>query len=79
MEQYHSAMVYDGESGAITEGLSDIFGELAESWQNSQAPNWNFTDTDRNMRNPGTNGYPAAAGDPIAQDSDFVHGYSTVI
>lgn len=79
VEQYHSAMVYDGESGAITEGLSDIFGELAESWQNSQAPNWNFTDTDRNMRNPGTNGYPAAAGDPIAQDSDFVHGYSTVI
>lgn len=86
IEKFHSAMYYSGESGAIMEGLSDIFGELAEAWHNEQAPNWFFSDSSRDMVNPegkqrpvrykGTYWQDTA---DLKQDNGGVHINSTVI
>ena len=80
VEAYHSSMNYDGESGAIMEGLSDIFGELVESWVTRQEPNWIFSETKRNMRDPGSGGYPASVNEKDKNaEGDYVHSYSTIV
>lgn len=70
VEQFHSGMIYSGESGAIMEGLSDIFGELVEAWDKVQSkdeegrpdtgsyPNWVISDFGRNMVEPNSNEFP---------------------
>ena len=79
VEQYHSGMVYEGQSGAVMEGLSDIFGELVEAWFTEEEPNWYFTETKRTMYDPNSSGHPAHKDDELLVDADYVHGYSTVI
>lgn len=93
IEYNHSNMNYSGESGAIMEGLSDIFAELAESWSESKIknknvlPNWIFTE-DRSIISPGDSGFPATYRgrnwkdtNNTSEDNDFggVHRNSTVI
>ena len=81
VEEYHSSMIYAGESGAIMEGLSDLYGELVEGWATKQAPNWvhGVTGITRNLRDPGSGNYPTSPDDPNRTDEDYVHAYSTVI
>ena len=86
IEKFHSAMYYSGESGAIMEGLSDIFGELAEAWHNEQAPNWYFSDSSRDMANPEGKQCPARYKGTywqdtadLKKDNGGVHVNSTVI
>lgn len=77
VERFHSGMIYQGESGAIMEALSDIFGELVESWHTNQRPNW--INSVRNIKNPGAADYPARIDEENRSGEDFVHGYSTAI
>lgn len=86
VEYNHSGMNYSGESGAVMEGLSDIFGELVESWSKKQDPNWIFTETQRNMISPSSTGYPASYHDSnwantedLNDDHGGVHTNNTVI
>lgn len=55
VERYLVGMNYEGESGAIMEAYSDIFGELAEDWKNDGEMNgdcdWIHNDL-RSLRNP---------------------------
>lgn len=44
-------MIYEGESGAIMEALSDILGELVEAWYMNDIPNWKHG-TSRNIKKP---------------------------
>jgi len=88
VEQFHSSMFYSGESGAIMEALSDIFGELVESWYKKESPNWSFSETQRLMSAPRTVGFPQEYHDEnwvsitdISEQNDFggVHKNNTVI
>ena len=86
VEHNHSRMDYSGESGAVMEGLSDIFGELVEGWSKNREPNWVFTETQRNMKNPASQNCPAAYHDEhwvdtndLENDKGGVHTNSTVI
>lgn len=75
-----SAGLYDdGEPGAINEGLSDIFGELVQSWHSGTAPDWHAAGIQRDMADPANGGHPACVTDPNNSGEDYVHGYSTVI
>lgn len=71
------------ETGAINEAVSDLFGELLESEDNSANrqekvdPDW--VHGDRNMIDPSENSYPEKASDRNKSGQDFSHGYSTVI
>ena len=58
VEKLHSAMTCSGESGAIMEALSDIFGELVESWYSQNDPDWIHREI-RNLKNPGSSNYPS--------------------
>lgn len=55
-----SGMVYEGESGAIMEAYSDLFGEIAEDYSNDGKLDgdcsWSLID--RNLINPNGNSYP---------------------
>lgn len=91
VEHYHSNMIYIGESGAIMEGLSDIFGELVEGWYKGingardADPNW-IHNNSRNLRNPKESGNPwAYQGEnwvntnDLSNDNGGIHKNSTVI
>ena len=53
VERRISLMDYTGESGAIMEGISDIFGELVEDWSNDGLDgDCNWIHFDRNMISP---------------------------
>ena len=85
VEKMHSGMHYSGESGAIMEALSDIFGELIESWNTSNEPDW-IHGTSRNIAYPEETNNPSSYGDgnwidKILDkfDNDGVHRNSTVI
>lgn len=58
VEGRRSGMNYEGESGAIMEALSDIFGELAEAWASDKQPDW-IHNGSRNMKLPESSGNPA--------------------
>lgn len=85
VEKMHSGMRYSGESGAIMEALSDIFGELIESWNAKNEPNW-MHGTSRNIAHPEETNNPSSYGDgnwidKILDkfDNDGVHRNSTVV
>ena len=81
VEGCHSNMFGEGESGALKEALSDIFGELAEAWHHEAAPNW--INMVRNMKNPAANNLPEFYGGENWSNPDdisgFIHNNSTVI
>ena len=87
VEQTISQMQYSGETGAIMEGYSDVFGELIEDWENDGFDNdcdWN--NGNRNIKNPIDSNNPASYRDfywnsPIIykDDNGQVHHNSTVI
>lgn len=56
VEQSESGMTYKGESGAIMEALSDIFGELCEDWYDNKemdgSCDWRFHNGVRDIINP---------------------------
>lgn len=55
VEQSISGMLYEGESGALMEAYSDIFGEIVEDWSNDGALNNNcdwIHNGSRNMVSP---------------------------
>lgn len=95
VEKSISNMVYRGESGAIMEGYSDIFGEIVEDWINDGLDgDCDWIHGHRNMHNPVKvfdydflSFYPATYKgfgyvDPIensAYDHGAVHHNSTVI
>lgn len=87
IERHRSGMLYQGESGAIMEALSDIFGELAESEKTEQAPDWEHN-SNRNISNPEKDSLPSVykganwkdTSNPIeTNDWGGVHNNSTVI
>lgn len=89
VEQHHSRMAYEGESGAIMEGLSDIFGELVEDWDKEKrnAGDIDWEHGDRILHNPGVNNNPDYYyNDPhwgdttnLEEDGGYRHKNSTVI
>lgn len=87
VEKLHSGMVGGGECGAIKEGLSDIFGEMVESWYREEDPNWIHSgSSERNLRDPGSSKQPAAMNDKhwknpneLRSDNGYAHHNSTVI
>lgn len=85
IERRRSGMLYQGESGAIMEALSDIFGELVESWASQREPDWHGL---RNMQEPGANNRPdyykgdhwkSTVNPTKGNDWGYVHNNSTVI
>lgn len=67
----------EGETSALNEAYSDIFGELIESMLIGQEPNWR--NRFRNMQDPSAMGLPLRLSDSNNANTDFSHGYSTVI
>ena len=65
-----------GQAGALHEGVSDIFGELAEEWSTGTC---DWMHGDRSLKDPKENGYPAKVTDRRPTDADYVHGYATVV
>ncbi len=84
VESTISSMTYSGESGAIMEGYSDVFGELAESYVNKSSPDWIHNDG-RNIKAPNNSDNPASISDKefgdtsASWDHGYVHNNSTVI
>lgn len=85
VEEMHSGMHYSGESGAIKEALSDIFGELIESWNTRNVPDW-FHGTSRNIAYPEETNNPSFYGEgnwidkfQDMFDNDGIHRNSTVV
>ena len=85
-----SSMVYEGESGALMEATSDIFGELVEDYNDGRMDNscdWLHTGS-RNISKPGDSKNPAEVGDEAwgdpgltdeEHDNGYVHNNSTVV
>ena len=84
IENKRSDMIYEGESGAIKEALSDIFGELVEAWYTNDEPNWEHGE-DRNIQKPSATKKPSKYNGlywgptSISIDNGYVHKNSTVI
>ena len=84
VENKRSDMIYEGESGAIKEALSDIFGELVEAWYTNDEPNWEHGE-DRNIQKPSATKKPSKYNGlywgptAISIDNGYVHKNSTVI
>jgi len=82
VERSISCMEYQGESGAIMEGYSDIFGELVEDWSSDNdldGEDCNWENGKRVIKNPSVNNYPIRAEETVNGGEDYVHGHSTVI
>lgn len=85
VEAFHSNMIYNGESGAIMEALSDIFGEMVEGWHTNIEPDW-MQAYFRNIRDPKDTDNPYeyhgenwVNTDDLSNDNGGVHENSTVI
>ena len=52
VQKWHVGLQQSGEPDAISEALSDIFGELIESWKTGTDPDWRMSGTGRDMRSP---------------------------
>ncbi|MBQ9148008.1 MAG: M4 family metallopeptidase [Oscillospiraceae bacterium] len=76
---FHGGLTYAGESGAIDEGLADIFGELAEGWYTESTPDWDHPSAGRNLANPEKSGYPSYYQGENWDPGMDVHQNSTVI
>ena len=91
VERTISGMTYRGESGAIMEALSDVYGELIEDWNNKKADkqdheldgDCDWVNAYRNMINPAEKNCPLVyKGDNYyteEEDHGGVHKNSTVI
>lgn len=90
VERSISAMMYEGESGAIMEAYSDIFGEIIEDWSNGGgfdgSCDWIFDKNSRNIRSPLDSALPEYYkgkywANTEEKDNDFggVHTNNTVI
>lgn len=80
--KWHANLDYSGESGAIDEALSDIFGELVEYWHTKKENveyEIDWMHNSRNIADPESVNYPVQVSDSNNSGEDFVHGYSTVI
>lgn len=64
------------ESSAINEGISDIFGELAEAWKSGSC---DWIHGNRHLDHPEATGYPSMLSDISMGNEDFAHGRSTII
>lgn len=71
VEHTISAMDYSGESGALMEAYSDIFGELVEAYYNNGNADW--IHGERNMIDPEKNGHPKRY-----LDSNWKPSYETI-
>lgn len=85
IERKRSCMKYEGESGAIMEALSDLYGELVESWATKTDPDWNHAGH-RNIKDPSKSQLPESYGgvhwvnpDNTENDHGGVHYNNTVI
>lgn len=85
VEKMHSGMRYNGESGALMEALSDIFGELIQSSKSGSVPDW-IIESSRNIASPEETNNPSSYGDgnwidKVLDffDNDGVHRNSTVV
>ena len=95
VEKFHSRMIYQGESGAIMEALSDIFGEIVEAWYNGNRsfdddvkPDW-IHNSWRNLADPaktknpdtygGENWGTTTVSGEDGNDNGHVHKNSTVL
>ncbi|MCI5595350.1 MAG: VWA domain-containing protein [Lachnospiraceae bacterium] len=89
VERSISNMVYEGESGALMEAYSDIFGEISQDWMDDRTLNnscdWIF-DANRNMIDPSLISYPDTYkgenwADTLDEKADYggVHTNNTVI
>ncbi|MBK9737778.1 MAG: M4 family metallopeptidase [Saprospiraceae bacterium] len=85
--QYNSNLIYDGESGAINESLSDIFGKSAEYLFDRSRFSWDlgpeftldqFAENFRSMSTPNTYGHPKTYKGLYWEDSADVHVNSSV-
>jgi Zn-dependent metalloprotease len=86
-----AGLVYSGESGALSEAFSDIFGEMAEAYAKGGAADWlhgvRLGQTARDLRDPGSlvartgQPYPAAMDQFVrtTQDNGGVHYNSTIV
>ena len=83
-EYTHSVICYASrlggseESAAINEGISDIFGELVEAW-NDKGGKCDWIHGHRTIYDPSVNHYAASVADANNGDEDYAHGHSTVI
>lgn len=82
VEENHSNMIYEKESGAIKEGYSDVFGEILEDYLDDEELNgscdWIHNGI-RSIKKPSDKWYPTKVSDWNISGEDYVHGYSTVI
>lgn len=85
VEQNISAMNYEGESGAIMEAYSDIFGEILESQLQNNSPDWIHNGI-RNLIDPSKNNLPTVYKgkywkntEKLSNDHGYVHYNNTVI
>lgn len=88
VERTISNMTYEGESGAIMEGYSDIFGEIIQAYyKDNKTPDWeiDFAGGKRNIANPEKQNLPNSIDDnnfkstDDSYDNGNVHDNSTVI
>ncbi|NVJ24700.1 M4 family metallopeptidase [Myxococcus sp. AM011] len=69
--EYESGLIYTGESGALNESLSDIFGAVCESWSTSWSMGPNVWKVGESVRTP-----PIAGDAPRYMDDPFLDGDS---
>ena len=70
------------ENGAIDEAISDIFGEIIESYILNTAPDWIVGDSyaiERNIKDPNSSGYPKSIYEAPASGVSERYGASTII
>lgn len=71
------------ESGAINEGISDLFGEIIEGKFNQSSPDWimqgDNISVSRNAASPSSANYPENVNDENNSGEDFEHAYATII
>ena len=68
VERKTSYMKYSGESGAIMEALSDIYGELVENWETEKDSDW-IHNGGRNLKNPTKSKLPKVYNDKYWVDT----------
>ncbi|MGN0398986.1 MAG: M4 family metallopeptidase [Blautia sp.] len=82
VERAESAMIYEGESGAIMEAYSDLFGELVEDYADGKMDgscDWKFHakkefgyDQSRNLKNPKESGNPSRVGEETRSGIEYL-------
>ena len=82
VERTESAMLYEGESGAIMEAYSDLFGELVEDyadgkmdgscdWEHHAGKEFGY-DQSRNLENPKESGNPSHVGEETRKGIEYL-------